>query len=236
MTLLRKLALSIVAAGLATSFAAPSHAFPPYRSTDAGTADPYDLEVRLGLGQLQRKAGDTEVSSPQLRVNFGLPGDIEINSEFDYSPRADAFDDGALGIKWIPVGGPVRVGMETLLLLPVNQGMSGFGVESQVLTTLTHGSSVIHVNAGGFHDPRSTETESGWRASMLAEFERGSFRPGFEIAAKDSNRGRTDVRAGAGVIARFGRFDVRPGVHVGLTAGAPDIVASLWIATKFQLR
>ena len=42
-------------------------AFPPYRSTDAGTADPGTLELRLGLVRLVRQEQDDSYRSPLLR-------------------------------------------------------------------------------------------------------------------------------------------------------------------------
>lgn len=91
-------AVGVSVAGLMC--AAPAHAFPPYRSTDAGTAAPHELELRLGLGRLQRDSGRTEVLSPLLRANLGLPKGFELISELEYSPRAGGLADGALGGKW----------------------------------------------------------------------------------------------------------------------------------------
>ena len=38
--------------------ATPTLAFPPYKTTDADTADPYTLELQLGLIQLEREDGE----------------------------------------------------------------------------------------------------------------------------------------------------------------------------------
>ena len=226
-----------IAAGVAAAcVGGTAHAFPPYRSTDAGTADPYDLELRLGLARLERKAGRTNVLSPLVRANLGLPRGFELVSELEYSPRADDLADGAIGAKWASAPGPLSVGLEALALLPVSHASSGVGIEAQLLATLRRGQGRLHLNAGGFHDPRGGVDESGWRASALAEVERDGYRVGLELFGKDSDRGPTDVRAGAGVIYPVGRFDIRSGVHLGLTRGAPDVVVSLWVATKFPLR
>ncbi len=61
----------------------PASAFPPYRTTDADTADPYTLELRVGLIKANQKDGDTEVAAPLLRANFGLPNKFELISEFE---------------------------------------------------------------------------------------------------------------------------------------------------------
>lgn len=237
MTGRRPLQLAAIAFGVAAAcIGAPAQAFPPYRSTDAGTADPYDLELRLGLARLERESGRNEVLSPLLRANLGLPRGFELVSELEYSPRADDLADGAIGAKWASAPGPLSVGVETLALLPVSRSSSGVGIEAQALATIRQGDRRLHLNAGGFHDPRGRVDESGWRASALAELVRDDYRIGLELFAKDSNRGRTDVRAGAGVIYPVGRFDIRSAVHVGVTRAAPDVVVSLWLATKFPLR
>lgn len=214
-------------------------AFPPYKTTDADTADPYNLELRLGLIQAQRENGATQIASPLLRANFGLPNKVELISEFEYLPEEHEFGDGAFGIKWAPVQGSLSFGIETLALLPVRPGDSGVGLESQLLATWHrpgHGLRV-HVNAGGFHDPRDSTTENGWRASVLTEMMgNDAFRPGFELFAKQKRGQAADVRMGAGMIIDAGRFEIRSGVHIGLTKEAPDVTISLWIAKKLPLR
>lgn len=226
-----------VATAAALTSAPQAYAFPPYRSTDAGTAAPYELELRLGLGRLQRDSGRTEVLSPLLRANLGLPRGFELISELEYSPEADDFADGALGAKWATaVSERLSVGIETLALMPVSRSTSGVGVESQLLATVRTDGYRLHLNAGGFHDPRGGVSVSGWRASALAEIPRDNYRMGFELFGKDSNRGRADVRAGAGLIHDLGPFEIRTGVHVGLTRAAPDVVTSLWVSTSFPVR
>lgn len=216
---------------------ASAYAFPPYRSTDAGTADPHEVELRLGLGEIERDSGRTELLSPLLQANLGLPNGFELISELEYSPRDESLKDGALGAKWAtPVSDTLSIGVETLALAPVSRSTSGLGVESALLATIRKERYELHLNAGGFHDPRAGPAESGWRASALVEIPRRDHRVGLELFATDSNRGRTDVRAGAGLIYDLGRFDVRTGVHVGLTPAAPDVGMNLWLTTSFPLR
>jgi hypothetical protein len=237
MRAMRSVMLFPAGAALVLAYAAPAHAFPPYRSTDAGTAGPYELELRLGLGRLQRESSETEVLTPLLRTNLGLPGGFELISELEYSPRDDSFADGALGAKWAgPVSEQLSIGIETLALMPVSESTGGVGVESQLLTTFRADSYRLHLNAGGFHDPREAVSESGWRASALLEFPRDTWRIGLELFGADTNRSEADVRAGAGLIYDLGGFDIRTGVHVGLTSEAPDFVMSLWLSTSFPLR
>jgi len=221
---------------LAVVGATPALAFPPYRSTDADTADPYALEVRLGLVKWQREGGEDEVVTPLLRANLGLPSKLELIAEFEYLPKDESFADGAVGFKWVPLFGGVSFGIETLALMPVRRDDSGVGVESQLVATLWRDEFRVHVNAGGFHDDRPSQSESGWRASTLVEFPRGRVRPGLEIFAKQANGEEVDMRLGGGVIVGLGRFDVRSGLHLGLTDAAPDVVFNLWIATKLSLR
>ncbi len=220
---------------LAASNLSPALAFPPYRSTDADTADPYSLELRTGV-QSKFENGEAETLFPSLRLNLGLPGKLELNSEFDLTTTGDGFDDGALGLKWIPyVSDAVSVGFESLALIPIRKDDGGVGTETQILTTFNLQNTTLHLNAGGVYDPRGTVTEKGWRASGLLEVPMGNAVIGFELFAKDTNLSSPDARIGAGIIYEAGGFDVRLGVHAGLTKAAPDAVVSLWICHAFSL-
>jgi len=213
-------------------YANPVAAFPPYKTTDADTADPDTLELRLGLIQAERASSDTEYLSPLLRANIGLPDKIELVTELEYNSVKNEFADGALGFKWIPVFGDVSYGIETLALLPLRPNDSGVGIESQFLATWRKPDYRVHVNAGGFHDPRTVDTENGWRASILTEMTSSAYRPGIELFAKQKSRQDTDIRLGAGFIKDVGGFEIRSAVHFGLTSEAPDIVFNFWISTK----
>jgi hypothetical protein len=187
----------------------------------------------VGLVKADREDGETEVTAPLLRANFGLPNKIELISEFEYLPEGGEFGDGAAGIKWIPLfGNEFSFGVETLILLPVRPGDDGLGVEAQLLATFWRERFRLHVNAGGFHDARVSPSEDGWRASLLAEFPREGYRPGIELFAKEVEDDSTDARAGVGIIYDIGSFDLRAALHVGLTDEAPDMSFSLWISTK----
>lgn len=83
------------------------------------------------------------------------------------------------------------------------------------------------MNAGGFYDPRFNQTEKDWRGSALAEFPRGRIRPGVELFAKNTRSKTTRVQAGIGLIAEFERFEVRTGIHFGLSDAAPDVEVSV---------
>jgi hypothetical protein len=212
-------------------------AFPPFKSTDAGTADPYVLEMRLGLIQVERDAEETIYLSPLLRANFGLPGKLELISEFEYRPGEAEFNDGALGVKWAPVVTESwSYGIEILSLVPVRPGDNGVGVETQLLASWHCPSMQVHFNAGGFHDPRSDATENGWRASVLVELTNNSFRPGIELFTKQKNGGGVDLRLGAGLRKDFGGIQIRSGIHIGVTEEAPDVIFSFWITRKFPFR
>lgn len=220
---------------LAGSNLSPALAFPPYRSTDADTADPHSIELRTGV-QTKFENGEAETLFPSVRLNLGLPGKFELNSEFDLSTNGDGFDDGALGAKWIPfVSEAVSVGFESLALLPIRMGDGGVGTETQILTTIDLQGASLHLNAGGVYDPRGTLTEKGWRASGLLEIPMGNSVIGIELFAKDTNLDSPDARIGAGIIYDAGGFDVRFGIHAGLTRAAPDAVVSLWICRAFSL-
>jgi hypothetical protein len=211
-------------------------AFPPYRSTDADTAEPGTIELRAGLFEIERQHGHDKVTTPLLRMNLGLPGHAEIKTELEYVPRNDRLGDAAIGAKWVPIGGTPAIGIETLALLPVRENDQGVGFEGQLLATLEGRDAAIHVNGGGFYDPRPVSTEAGWRGSVLVELLLDRFRPGLEAFAKQEFGKSVDGRLGLGAIVDFARFDVRAGLHAGVSHEAPDVMFSLWITTKFPIR
>src|SRR5688572_23362438 len=138
-------------------------AFPPYRSTDATTAEPWTVEARLGLFRIRHDSGDNAQFSPLLRVNLGLPGSVEIVSEYEHRVDDDGGSDAAVGVKWAPLRCGIDIGVETLALLPVGEGQGDAGVESQLLAAYRRESWRLHVNAGGMYDARPASNESGWR-------------------------------------------------------------------------
>ena len=215
--------------------AAPAAAFPPYRTTDADTAGAGMLELRLGLLKIQRRGSTSERRTPLLRTNIGIGAHYEIISEFEYSPSENGVEEGALGFKWARLDNGFGIGVETLALFPVNSTLSGGGIESQFLVTFQQERWQVHINAGGFYDPRFEQTEKGWRGSVLAEFPRERFRPGVELFAKDTSSNAIRVQAGIGLIAELKRFEVRTGIHFGLSDAAPDVEASVWFAWKWRI-
>jgi hypothetical protein len=210
-------------------------AFPPYRSTDAETADPWTLEARLGLARVEREGSHTNYASPLLRLNLGLPRNVEVVSEFEYRPDEGQVGDAAMGVKWVPFVSALSVGVETLALLPVSRA-GGAGVESLLLATWRHRALRVHVNAGGFYDGRPADAESGWKAGAIAELRLERLRPGVEVFAKQEHGEPAQVSAGPGLILDLGPFDLRAGLHVGLTEAAADLTPTLWITTKLPLR
>lgn len=222
-------------AGLGPISLIPAYGFPPYRSTDAETADPWTLEARLGLFRIKREARHNAYASPLLRVNFGLPRNLELVSEFEYRPDEGQVADAAIGLKWVPIMQALSLGVETLVLLPVSQKNERAGIESSLLTTLRVGTLHMHINAGGFYDARSRESESGWKSSGLVEMRLGRFRPGVEVFASQVRTQPVQILVGPGVIFDVGPFDLRIGLHVGLTREAADITPSLWVTSKFPV-
>jgi hypothetical protein len=55
------------------------------------------------------------------------------------------------------------------------------------------------------------------------------------LPAKQLSGERVQMLAGLGSIADAGLFDIRLGAHAGLTAAAPDLVASVWLSREFSL-
>lgn len=233
----RRLHTIIGSALVAVLSVVPANAFPPYRSTDAGTADPWAFETRFGVLRLRRDRGDNVYSSPLLRLNLGLPRAVELISELEVRPGNGGLTDAALGAKWVPVRGRWSLGTETLLLLPVPKA-GGLGIESQLVVTYRDraGRLRLHLNGGGFYDGRVEAAEKGWRASALVEIKSGRCRPGLEVFARKIGAAPVEVLVGPGVIVDVGRLDIRLGVHVGLTAAAPDVVLDAWTSTSFALR
>jgi hypothetical protein len=225
----------IVVAGLGVLASMPAYGFPPYRSTDAETADPWTIEARLGLLRIEREARLNAYASPLLRVNLGLPENMEFVSEFEYRPDEGQVADAAVGLKWVPIMQSLSLGVETLVLLPISQKNDGAGVESVLLTTLRVAALRMHLNVGGFYDTRPREFEQGWKSSGLAEVQLGRFRPGVEVFAKQVCTQPVQVLVGPGLIFDAGPFDLRAGLHVGLTREAADLTPSLWITSKFPI-
>jgi len=226
----------ILCVALLGLYTAPAFAFPPYRSTDADTAEPSTLELRIGLIKWERDEGESKAAAPLWRANLGLGNKVELISEFEYVPKDAEFGDAAAGIKWVPLfGGTVSFGNETLFLLPFRPGDTGIGVESQLLATYWRDDLRVHINAGGFHDPRTGTNKDGWRGSILAEFPHTGYRPGLELFAKQVEAEAVDARAGAGIIFNLRSFEVRTGAHVGLTKRAPDVSFNFWIAKALPL-
>ncbi len=212
--------------------AAPGWAFPPYRSTDAETAEEGTVEVRLGLVEVERQSQKNAYASPLLRMNLGLPHNVELLTEFEHSADGGGLSDAAIGFKWVPLMRSWSFGVETLALLPVSADDDGAGVESVALATFRKGDLRVHLNAGGFHDARPEPTEKGWRAGAIVEALRGRLRPGVEIFAKQVKHERIAMQAGPGLILDVGPFDIRMGLRMGLTREAPDLTVTLWVTGK----
>lgn len=215
---------------------APVQAAPPFKSTDTGTAAKGVLEARLGLAQASRDGGDGDVLGPLLRANLGLGDNLELVTEFEYAQRRHETEHGAVGAKWrFYSNGAFSMGIETLALLPVQPGESGSGVEAQLLLSWGTGATRLHVNAGGFDEKQKNRGASGWRASVLAERRHGGFRHGAELFARQSGGQSTDVRVGYGFVRSIGSFDVRSGLHFGVTRAAPDVGFNLWLSRDFGI-
>lgn len=220
---------------ISVCLSSPAVAFPPYRSTDAETAGDDTLEARIGLLRLQVNDSHSTRKTPLSRINYGIGAHFEVISELEYAIDDSQFDEGALGFKWAKLTNDRGIGVETLVLLPVQSQQSGAGLESQLIRTWRQERSRVHVNAGMFYDPRGASTERGWRASALAEFPRDRLRPGVELFVRDSNLTDTRMQAGVGLIASLESVEIRTGLHVGLNDAAPDLEASVWLSWKWQV-
>jgi hypothetical protein len=214
--------------------AAPASAFPPYRSTDADVADPWTLEGRLGLLKYVRDEGTNSYTTPLLRLNFGIPPGFEVVSEFEYSASEGQVEDAAVGLKWVPLRARFSFGTEVLALLPVSSE-GGAGTQALLLGTYREAPIRIHLNGGGFYDARPSDEELGWRASLLGELELGRLRPGLEVFTARINDEPVRVAVGPGAIVDVGIFDVRAGVHLGMTDAAEDLRTSIWLSKVFAL-
>jgi len=213
----------------------PVYAFPPYKTTDAETAGDHTLEARIGLLRLQVRDSHSTRTTPLSRINYGIGPRFEVISELEYAIDEHELDEGALGFKWAKLESGRGFGVETLIVLPVRPELGGSGIESQVIRTWQQDRSRVHVNAGGFYDPRNDVTERGWRASALAEFPRGRLRPGVELFVRDSDTSDTRMQLGVGLIASLERVEIRTGLHVGLNDAAPDIEGSVWLSWKWRV-
>ncbi len=103
------------------------------------------------------------------------------------------------------------------------------------LATYRRGNVLLHIDAGGFYDPRPEATEKGWKAGAIVEIKRGRLRPGFEVFAKQLKHERLGLQAGPGIIVDLGLFDVRAGLRAGVTHEAPDLELTIWITTEVRV-
>jgi hypothetical protein len=208
--------------------------FPPYRSTDAATAAPWVIEGRLGLVRMTQRAGERTYSVPLMRLNLGLPANLELVSELEYVPEDGRLGEAAVGAKWIPFVSVVNVGVEILGLLPISSD-GGAGIEATLVATWRRERFRAHVNAAGFHDARPDPEESGWKGGAIGEIALGPIRPGVEIFAKQVIDEDVQGLVGVGTIVKLGPIDVRLGGHVGVTEAAPDFVGSVWVSGALPL-
>lgn len=209
-------------------------AFPPYRSTDADTADPWIIECRLGVVEWVRESDADEFSTPLVRTNLGLPQHLEFLTEFEYDPEKERLSDAAIGMKWIPWQRQINLGTECLVLIPTHvEGR--YGIELTGLATWHKEPFLVHLNAGGFQDHRPTSLEEGWKTGLIGEWQLKGWRPGLEVIAKGVHGEPVQLEMGLGVIIEIGWADIRIGLHKGLTDAAADFSTNLWVTWKLPL-
>lgn len=226
--------LAVLIILVSQTFGVWAFAFPPYKSTDAETADPGTVEARLGFLDWTRENRQDSYSLPLTRVNLGLPRNLEFVTEFEYRSGQGRVGNAAAGLKWVPFSGSWSFGAESLALLPVSS-VGGAGIEGTLLATYHEHNFFFHLNAGGFTDNRHDEAESGWKVGALAEAVWGRFRPGLELFAKQVEFQPVQVLVTPGVIVDFGHFDLSIGVRLGVTDAAPDYGGNFWISFKAPL-
>ncbi|MBI5814841.1 MAG: hypothetical protein HZB29_04440 [Nitrospinae bacterium] len=208
-----------------------SYAFPPYNSTDAGTADTWAIEWRLGSSHSSDNDGENHANSLLARFNVGLPSHLEIISEFKYGGAPVKLDEMGMGLKWVPLHGAVNMGVEVLIAPPL-EGENRAGVEAVYLASVYWGSWAMHMNAGGFSDERPARPERGWKAGYIIENDFGVLRPGAEIFGKGAESGESQAYAGFGVIIPIEAFDMRCGFDWGLNAASSAFIANIWVTGK----
>lgn len=215
-----------------------AHAFPPYHSTDAETAESGTIESRLGLVSVEHDRGNIHYASPLLHLNIGLAQNVEIPTEWEYLPDEGSIGDVAVGIKFATDPARFSIGMENLALLPLAPHQSGLGLESQLLATYRMERHLLHLNAGGFYDPRGDETERGWRLGLLVEKQQLKFRHGLELFLRQIHGQPVAAQLGWGIITPIPKheLEMRFGIHAGLTREAPDIETSFWLTWKWRLQ
>lgn len=201
----------LLVGSIAVAHPQPAGGFPPYRSTDAETAEPFVLEARLGLLLLSRDSSVNSYTAPLLRVNYGLPARLELGLEAEFDASGGRLGDAAVGIKWVPWLARMSFGVEGLVLLPVTAA-GGAGAEVQGLMTARVAPLLLHLNAGGSYDARPAEVRKGWRAGALAEAALTRWRPGVELFTRQFDGGKLEALAG-----RRSDHRARPG---GPAAGA----------------
>ena len=84
----------------------------------------------------------------------------------------------------------------------------------------------LHFNAGGFYGARPVVSESGWKNGLLIDGRFGRVRPGLEIFAAQKSSRPVALELGPGLIVDLGLFDIRVGLHFGLTSEATSRILS----------
>jgi len=216
-------------------FGLPAIAGPPYRTGDADSAEEGTLGVRVGILRVQREASSTDYLAPLLRLKLALTPGAELASLLDYSPENTQLRDGGLAFKLVSREDGYNIGTETVLMLPVSPHQSGVGFESHVLATIERPPFRVHLDVGGFYDPRLAAIARGWRAGMVGERKHGQLRTGLELYVRKAADEHLQVQAGLGFVAPAGPVKLRAGMHVGLTSAAPDLAASIWVTGDTRL-
>lgn len=80
----------------------PAWAYRPFIATDAGVADPQEMEIEFGYFNYERKDGEDIFSFPHLVFNYGIVDRLEGIAEFqvDYPSQDDTqITDAKLSLK-----------------------------------------------------------------------------------------------------------------------------------------
>jgi hypothetical protein len=189
----------------------------------------------VGIVRIQREANSTDYLAPLLRMKLALTPNAEVASLLDYSPENEQLQDGGLAFKLVSREEGFNIGTETVLMLPVLSHQSGIGFESHVVASVDKEPFRVHLDVGGFYDPRLVNVARGWRAGIVGERQHGRMRTGLELYLRKGTEEPLQVQAGIGFVIAAGQLKVRAAIHAGLTAAAPDLAATIWLTGDKKL-
>lgn len=222
---------------IATIFLLPcsdAFGYRPFVSTDAAVAGQGEWEVELGVLGFSHDEGTHEITSPSLKLNYGLLTNLEVVGEFDvqiYRQGAERnleLKDPSIFFKGVLREGVLQnrpgpsFAIEAGVLLPStvkgegSAGLGGIGILSWEFARTAY-----HLNLGVELDREEGDANGIWGVIFEYPFA-AKLRLVGEINGVFRQIGPPDSSGLLGLIWETGRFDLDFGIRKGFTKSAKD--------------